>query len=290
MPSNFIKLKIPHLPAIFIIKSIIINLYKSPKYNFITHETPEKDCNVIRACDVKKDIFYVLNGKTCDKDGDCKKGVCKDKKCYVKWLDNQNLNPVSGICLCPEGKKNINIKTGADNYIKTCIKDSCAYEERGHVNEKDTKECICNEGLLRCPQDIPQTNDTVNIRNGCDQNPFCLKDPCKPGGKWNKKHKSCDCAPSYIKQATKNNPFGFECVNPCAGNGPCVDRGTCYYDTVKGEPLCKDCKKDKGWMQSDNGKCEKKCLKKDEFLGFSKDSNCCSGKSHYNFWDGNICN
>lgn len=146
-------------------------------------------------------------------------GTQLDYQCVVRSKDYYEMNCVKGFCNTVPGAKTSNEK---------CNPDNCYNPDPD--NPLDCLCCDCPDGYIRCPDDINVDNQGLIMF--CKSNgPTCIKDPCStpevPGGYWN--GQQCVCGTGYTYVEDENSAVGQICVDPCAGNGPCGNRGICYF-------------------------------------------------------------
>ena len=218
--------------------------------NLFDQSNPSENCNVEKACGYESGLgeLYVIknpdtgNNWQCTKTEDCSQagadslccvvdttgtgsGNCGDdvsgeqKYCHVPWLSQQDSEPRYGRCKCDSGLTYYGYSND-DVYTKDCVTDSC---QPYGIKSGDT--CICNVGYINCPEDIPDSG----LKTNCTSNPRCIPDPCAPLGQYDKSSKTCNC--NGIDTSGINfdssSPTGERCIDLCANNGPCGERGTC---------------------------------------------------------------
>lgn len=178
---------------------------------------------------------------------DCKKtGTCV---CHQEWLGDLTVtaNPLEGQCVCDKlGSDQLDyqcVVRNPDYFEMNCVKGICdgfevtkencnssqCYKQDPNDPQSPCMCCECPDGYIQCPDQI--TADNQGLILYCQERPTCIKDPCStpevPGGYWD--GTQCQCGPGMTYIEDENSAVGQICIDPCAGNGPCGHRGTCYF-------------------------------------------------------------
>jgi len=204
---------------------------------------------------------------------------CKDSNncvCHTEWAGEYTLdsNPLDGQCVCNKlNDKQLDyqcVVRSQDYFEMNCVKGYCGSVEGSsptkkicttpgetgccdpqkcfHPDPNDPSQCMCcdcPDGYIQCPDQIASGNEGLILY--CQETgPMCVKDPCAtpqvPGGYWN--GQNCECGKGHVAIEDENSAVGQICGDPCAGNGPCGNRGTCYFpddgQTVQ-DARCCDC-------------------------------------------------
>src|SRR5690606_5566897 len=156
--------------------------------------------------------------------------------CHTKWEGKEitnNINPLSGQCICNKDLDFQCVVRTSDYFELNCVKGFCdpfKTDNSKNCNEKQSYKdgnnnsicCQCPPGYLRCPDDLPHTNESL-IQYCLDNGPLCILDPCStetvPNGYFDSKLSSCICGdlPNIVKQ-DENSAVGQICVDGCKGN------------------------------------------------------------------------
>lgn len=236
-------------------------LYVPAKDNTKCHAT--SDCGDGQVC------LDVLKPAPCGYDGNSKhieNNDCKDSHtcvCHTEWAGEytENTDPLTGQCVCEPGLDYQCVVRSTDYFEMNCVKDHCSPWGRapeGKCNpsqcyspdKTDCECCNCPSGMIMCPDDVNPNN--LSLLEYCKKSgPTCIVDPCStqevPGGYWNGTECVCNADgknPSFVPIADENSAVGWVCKDACEGNGPCGNRGTCYFPEdgkTVADALCCDC-------------------------------------------------
>lgn len=144
------------------------------------------------------------------------------------WTSNSTWDPLlDGQCQC--GPNEI-----VDNINHLCLPNGCYPGTSG----KEKEECQCPAKYISC-NSIATVNDANPLLpayySGVCAIPSCVPDPCG-GQDGNAGYYDvttgqcvCDTKNNYQLMTDPSNIVGQTCQKVCVDNGPCGDRGTCYY-------------------------------------------------------------
>lgn len=203
-------------------------------YDDISKHIETNDCKNSDSCVCHTPWEGSITEDTDPLTGQC---VCEDNleyQCVVRSSDYFEMNCVKGFCSSVEGARE------ADS--STCNASQC-YKQDG-----DCMCCKCPPGYIRCPDDINSNNSGL-VTYCTKAGPTCIRDPCStkevPGGYWDPEKNSCVCpGENFVSMSDENSAVGQVCKDACQGNGPCGNRGTCYFPeggkTVE-DALCCNC-------------------------------------------------
>ena len=208
--------------------------------NVFTQSNLLADCNIQNVCtnantSDKKDI-YVNTGKDCANTSDCTKinstDVCwktdpnnvmpisgnTNGKCFTKWSNKKDINPISGYCNCDNGLISYKQKINDSRYDMRCIRNLC---EPGTTNSDGS--CNCPAGTINC-KDIPNSSA---LKNSCKSSQQCIPDPCSPGT-YDVAQGICSNCPAGLQSIRDTSSLvGVVCGDVCGKYNPCGNRGTC---------------------------------------------------------------